>query len=63
MSYLKKGVWIMIFKMRLYKISADKGISWTEQWLTNDEVVEHRRNEPNQLIELKNQQSYKEVQV
>ncbi|MEG0898384.1 MAG: hypothetical protein RSF40_01560 [Oscillospiraceae bacterium] len=53
----------MIFKMRLYKISADKGISWTEQWLTNDEVVEHRRNEPNQLIELKNQQSYKEVQV
>lgn len=31
-----------IIKLQLYRISADGGKTWTEQWLTAAEAAEHR---------------------
>ena len=30
-----------MFRMYLYEVSADNGNTWTSQWLTENEAVEH----------------------
>jgi hypothetical protein len=57
-SFYRGG--IDMFKMYLYEVSADNGSTWTTQWLTENEAMEH--DKMGYIVKQKDKQLfYKEI--